>query len=277
MIPDWKLERYLTGDLPEGEMREIRELEKTDEIFAGRVKMMREDNAAILKKLPFERLSEKMDARELGSGLNGTGRGMFISGKGMPAGFKLVKFAAAAALVLAVVSVALFSQREIGPDAGTQVAGGAQVMDVAMVDASEIPGGAGDTRIKGLDARMEVWKKTGDSAVQMPNLGEAREGDEIQLRYAVPEKCFGMLFSMDGNGTLTMHMADGSSAVALEPGKMTTLPFAYKLDNAPKFEKFFLLTSRAAFELDANNIDALLKSKDVHNVSITLRKVGGVN
>mgnify|MGYP003291618908 FL=1 len=277
MIPDWKLERYLTGDLPEGEMREIRELEKTDEIFAGRVKMMREDNAAILKKLPFERLSEKMEARELGAGLNGAGRGMFISGKGMPAGFKLVKFAAAAALVLAVVSVALFSQREIGPDAGTQVAGGAQVMDVAMVDASNISAGAGDTRIKGLDARMEVWKKTGDSAVQMPNLGEAREGDEIQLRYAVPEKCFGMLFSMDGNGTLTMHMADGSSAVALEPGKMTTLPFAYKLDNAPKFEKFFLLTSRAAFELDANNIDALLKSKNVHNVSITLRKVGGVN
>lgn len=277
MIPDWKLERYLTGDLPEGEMREIRELEKTDEIFAGRVKMMREDNAAILKKLPFERLSEKMDAREFGSGLNGAGRGAGMNGAGNGVNFRLVKFAAAAALVLAVVSVALFSQREIGPDAGTQVASGAQVMDVAMVDASEIPGGAGDTRIKGLDARMEVWKKTGDSAVQMSNLGEAREGDEIQLRYAVPEKCFGMLFSMDGNGTLTMHMADGSSAVALEPGKMTTLPFAYKLDNAPKFEKFFLLTSRVAFELDANNIDALLKSKDVHNVSITLRKVGGVN
>ena len=267
MIPDWKLERYLTGDLPEGEMREIRELEKTDEIFAGRVKMMREDNAAILKKLPFERLSEKMEARgTLASG------GSFISGKGMPAGFKLVKFAAAAALVLAVVSVALFSQREIGPDAGMQVAGGAQVMDVAMVDAQD-----DGTRIKGLDARMEVWKKTGDSAVQMPNLGEAREGDEIQLRYAVPEKCFGMLFSMDGNGTLTMHMADGSSAVALEPGKMTTLPFAYKLDNAPKFEKFFLLTSQKDFTIDAGNIDALLKDKNVHNVSITLRKVGGVN
>lgn len=277
MIPDWKLERYLTGDLPEGEMREIRELEKTDEIFAGRVKMMREDNAAILKKLPFERLSEKMDAREFGSGLNGAGRGAGMNGAGNGVNFRLVKFAAAAALVLAVVSVALFSQREIGPDAGTQVAGGAQVMDVAMVDASNISAGAGDTRIKGLDARMEVWKKTGDSAVQMPNLGEAREGDEIQLRYAVPEKCFGMLFSMDGNGTVTMHMADGSSAVVLEPGKMTTLPFAYKLDNAPKFEKFFLLTSRASFELDANNIDALLKDKDVHNVSITLRKVGGVN
>ena len=60
MIPDWKLERYLTGDLPAEEMREIREMEEVDEIFANRVKMLREDNAAILKKLPFEKLSEKI-------------------------------------------------------------------------------------------------------------------------------------------------------------------------------------------------------------------------
>ena len=252
MIPDWKLERYLTGDLPEGEMSEIRELEKTDEVFARRVKMLREDNAAILRKMPFERLAEKMDARDCGA-----------ERKNNVIHFGFVKFAAAAALVLAVVSVALFSQREVVPDAG------AQVMDVAMAVQDD------GTRIKGMDARMEIWKKTGDSAVQMLNLDEAREGDEIQLRYSVPEKCFGLLFSMDGNGTVTMHMADGSQAIALEPGKMTTLPFAYKLDNAPKFEKFFLLTSQKDFAIDASNIDALFKNKDIRNVSITLRKVGG--
>ena len=252
MIPDWKLERYLTGDLPEGEMSEIRELEKTDEVFARRVKMLREENAAILRKMPFERLAEKMDARDCGA-----------ERKNNVIHFGFVKFAAAAALVLAVVSVALFSQREVVPDAG------AQAMDVAMAAQDD------GTRIKGMDARMEIWKKTGDSAVQMLNLDEAREGDEIQLRYSVPEKCFGLLFSMDGNGTVTMHMADGSQAVALEPGKMTTLPFAYKLDNAPKFEKFFLLTSQKDFAIDASNIDALFKNKDIRNVSITLRKVGG--
>ena len=255
MIPDWKLERYLTGDLPEGEMREIRELEKTDEMLAHRVKLLREDNAAILRKMPFERLAEKMDARDSGA-----------ERKDNVARFGFVKFAAAAALVLAVVSVALFSQHEIGPATD----GGARAMDVALADVPD-----DGTRIKGLDARMEVWKKTGDSAVQMSNLGEAREGDEIQLRYAVPEKCYGMLFSMDGNGTVTMHMADGSQAIALEPGKMTTLPFAYKLDNAPKFEKFFLLTSQKNFAIDASNIDALFKNKDIRNVTITLRKVGG--
>ena len=73
MIPDWKLERYLTGDLPDSEMREIREMETTDEIFAGRVKMMREDNRAILKKMPFERLSERLDAMPARSG-NGSNR-----------------------------------------------------------------------------------------------------------------------------------------------------------------------------------------------------------
>ncbi len=265
MIPDWKLEKYLTGDLPAEEMREIREMEATDEIFAGRVKMLREDNAAILKKLPFEKLSEKIATMP--------GRSNAEAGNTVRVNFKLVKLAAAAALVLAVVTVALFSQRSISQEGGTVLATAAntQLMEMAMADVS----GDDGVRIKGLSARMEVWKKTGDSAVQMENLGEAREGDEIQLRYAVAEKCFGLLFSMDGNGTITMHMGEGNRAIGLEPGKMTTLPFAYKLDNAPKFEKFFFLTSKSEFELDAGNIDASLKQEGVKTVSLTLRKTEG--
>ena len=267
MIPDWKLEKYLTGDLPAEEMREIREMEATDEIFAGRVKMLREDNAAILKRLPFEKLSEKIAMMP--------GRSNAGAGNTVRVNFRLVKLAAAAALVLAVVTVALFSQRSLSEQGGTVLATAAntQLMEVAMVDAS----GAGDDglRIKGLSARMEVWKKTGDSAVQMENLGEAHEGDEIQLRYAVAEKCFGLLFSMDGNGTITMHMGQENHAVELEPGKMTTLPFAYKLDNAPKFEKFFFLTSKNEFELNAGDIDASLKQEGVKTVSLTLRKTEG--
>ena len=262
MIPDWKLERYLTGDLPESDMREIREMEATDEIFANRVKMLREDSEAILRKLPYDRLAERLDSLP--------GRDTY--GHEKPVNFGIVKLAAAAALVLAVVTVALFSQRSISQEGGTVLANradGAQTMEVAMADQND------GLRIKGLSARMEVWKKTGDSAEQMENLGEAREGDEIQLRYAVAEKCYGLLFSMDGNGTITMHMGDGNKAIGLEPGKMTTLPFAYKLDNAPKFEKFFFLTSKNEFELNAGDIDASLKQDGVKTVSLTLRKTEG--
>lgn len=261
MIPDWKLERYLTGDLPESDMREIREMEAADEIFANRVKMLREDSKAILRKLPYDRLAERLDS------LPGHG----IYGNGKPTGFAIVKIAAAAALVLAVMMVAVLNQRSLSEQGGTVLATAAntQVMEVAMADQDD------GVRIKGLSARMEVWKKTGDSAVQMENLGEAREGDEIQLRYAVAEKCYGLLFSMDGNGTITMHMGEGNKAIGLEPGKMTTLPFAYKLDNAPKFEKFFFLTSKDEFELNAGDIDASLKQEGVKAVSLTLRKTEG--
>jgi hypothetical protein len=258
MIPDWKQERYLTGDLPAEEMREIREMEATDEIFANRVKMLREDSKAILRKLPYDRLAERLDSIP---GRSVSDNGMF-AGNGKSANFGIVKLAAAAALVLAVMMVALFSQRSISEQ-------NTQLMEVAMVDQND------DVRIKGLSARMEVWKKTGDSAVQMENLGEAREGDEIQLRYAVAEKCYGLLFSMDGNGTITMHMGHENRAVELEPGKMTTLPFAYKLDNAPKFEKFFFLTSKDEFELNAGDIDASPKQEGVKTVSLTLRKTEG--
>ena len=246
-ISDFKLERYLLGELPEGEMQALREREACDEIFAARVKQLREEGKRFLAENPFAALETKLEGRR--NDVGATRSTLWL------------KVAAALVIALGVFSMVLLN-RDVETFAGEKTS-----MEVAMADADN------GIRIKGMQASLEVWKKTGDSAVQMVNLGEASEGDEIQLRYRVPQKCFGMLFSMDGNGTITMHMGDGSKAIELEPGKMTTLPFAYKLDNAPKFEKFFLLTSEKAFEIDGNDIDKSLKQSGVENVSFTLRKV----
>ena len=114
MIPDWKLERFLTGDLPDEEMNKLRELEANDAVFANRVKMLREDNKAILSKLPFEMLAERIadatDAAEEGRTNLGTGAAGNAA-KNAPR-FTLVKFAAAAMFVFAVALVAFFAQRE---------------------------------------------------------------------------------------------------------------------------------------------------------------------
>ena len=266
MIPDWKLERFLTGDLPESEMREIRELEATDAMLAQRIKLLREDNKAILNKLPFEAVADRIaKAKDIADA---------AEAKKVASSFRFLKFASAAVLVLAVALVALMTQRETVVTGGN-VAGGdvaqarnAQNTQVAL---AETPS---DTRIKGLDARMEVWKKTEAGIVQLQDLDEAREGDEIQLRYAVPEKCYGLLFSMDGNGALTLHMGDGEKAVELAPGKMNSLPFAYKLDDAPYFEKFFFVTSPKEFAVEEKDVDQLLKRSDVKVIGFTLKKVG---
>ena len=266
MIPDWKLERFLTGDLPESEMREIRELEVTDEMLARRIKLLREDNKAILNKLPFEAVADRIaKAKDIADA---------AEAKKVASSFRFLKFASAAVLVLAVALVALMTQRETVVTGGN-VAGGdvAQARDAqnTQVALAETPS---DTRIKGLDARMEVWKKTEAGIVQLQDLDEAREGDEIQLRYAVPEKCYGLLFSMDGNGALTLHMGDGEKAVELAPGKMNSLPFAYKLDDAPYFEKFFFVTSPKEFAVEEKDVDQLLKRSDVKVIGFTLKKVG---
>ena len=283
MIPDWKLERFLTGDLPEEEMNKLRELEANDAVFANRVKMLREDNKAILSKLPFETLAEKIaDATDAaGEGLANLGTGaagnaaknaVKNAAKNAPR-FTLVKFAAAAMFVFAVALVAFFAQREtsvMNERVGSDVANvnGSQHTQVALAENES------DTRIKGLDARMEVWKKTSAGIVQLNDLDSVGEGDEIQLRYAVPEKCFGLLFSMDGNGALTLHMGDGVKAIELAPGKMNSLPFAYKLDDAPYFEKFFFVTSPKEFAVEENDVDKLLKRSDVKVIGFTLKKAG---
>jgi len=277
MIPDWKLERFLTGDLPEEEMNKLRELEANDMLFANRVKMLREDNKAILSKLPFETLAANLgtDAAEegranLGTGAAGTAAKNAV--KNAPR-FTLVKFAAAAMFVFAVALVAFFAQREtsvMNERVGGDVANvnGSQNTQVALAENES------DTRIKGLEARMEVWKKTSAGIVQLNDLDSVGEGDEIQLRYAVPEKCFGLLFSMDGNGALTLHMGDGVKAIELAPGKMNSLPFAYKLDDAPYFEKFFFVTSPKEFAVEENDVDKLLKRSDVKVIGFTLKKAG---
>ena len=250
-ISDFKLERYLLGELSEKEMRELQERELSDEIFAARVAEMRLQGKRFVAENPFVALEAKMAAADQSA----NDERNVVSGMWL-------KVAAALVIALGVLSMVLLNRNVETFDSKDAS------MQVAMADVDN------GTRIKGMQASLEVWKKTGDSAVQMVNLGDAYEGDEIQLRYRVPQKCFGMLFSMDGNGTITMHMGEGNKAIELEPGKMTTLPFAYKLDNAPKFEKFFLLTSQNSFEIDGNDIDKSLKQAGVENVSFTLRKVG---
>lgn len=245
-ISDFKLERYLLGELPEVEMAALRKREAEDELFAARVKMMREEGERFLAENPFSALEDKLENDQ-----RSVERSLWL------------RVAAVLVVAFGIFSVVVLNRQTEIVNESSATSG----MDVAMADVDN------GTRIKGMTAGLEVWKKMGDSAVQMVNLGEAREGDEIQLRYRVPQKCFGMLFSMDGNGTVTMHMGEGNRAVELEPGKMTTLPFAYKLDNAPKFEKFFLLTSGEMFEFDGNDIDKTLKKDGVESVSFTLRKV----
>lgn len=267
-VTDFKMERYLVGALPENEMRELRDREATDEIFAARVRELREQNKKILVQNPFENLVRNLDKMDAANGSVPTAAGVGAAeARTLISRFNVLKIAAALVVALGIVSAVFLGAKEnvVQDNDSAHIA-----MDVAMVSENS------DTRIKGLEARMEVWKKSESGIVQLEDMSTAKEGDEIQLRYSVPEKCFGMIFSMDGNGALTVHMGNDNKSVALEPGKMVSLPYAYKLDDAPHFEKFFLLTSEKEFAVYADELDKILKQDGLKTVTLTLRKNGGV-
>ncbi len=244
MIPDWKLERFLTGDLPDEEMKEIQNLEKKDAFLARQLQALRENNKVILEELPFENLVEKLPKTK------------------KQWNFNFGKLAIAAVFILALTLSCVLVNFILKTPANENVM---EKMQVAVHT---------ETRVKGFDARIEIWKKTETGIIQLENLDEVKEGDEVQVRYSVPEKCFGILFSMDGNGNLTQHMGNAEKAIALLPGKIQSLPFAYKLDNAPHFEKFFFVTAKKEFSVEKNKIDDLLKNSNLHVVEFTLKKVG---
>ncbi|GHV11957.1 hypothetical protein AGMMS49938_03600 [Fibrobacterales bacterium] len=273
-IPKWKLERYLLGELPRTELLRIRELEQaggTEGLGSNELQnelaALRADNAKLLEEYPSGVVVEKMLKIEV---QNKTFKNSFnptISSKpefltnDEQASEKIIPFkksrvmpvmSAAAALVISLGAVSVYLLGEPSINNG----------GFANANALEET-----TRTKGMKPALEVWRKTADSAEKLSNGNFAKEGDILQLRYNVPEKCYGALLSLDGNGTLTIHLSGtAGKSVPLEAG-IASLEKSYQLDNAPKFEKFYLLTSTKEFLL-APVAENLLHGKPPSNLQV---------
>lgn len=116
-------------------------------------------------------------------------------------------------------------------------------------------------RAKGEIASLTAYRKTGFGHEQLQNGSVVRKSDLIQLEYIVSDSLlFGLIISIDGTGKTFIHFGteDGRSA-HLSLGN-TMLPFAYQLDDAPEFEKFYLITSKRPFIL--NDCITLCKKMD---------------
>jgi hypothetical protein len=111
-----------------------------------------------------------------------------------------------------------------------------------------------ETRLKGLTPHLTVFRKTTTGAEQMHGGSLAKRSDVLQLGYAASGAKYGVIFSVDGRGTVTWHMPAGYTggprqSPALEVSGEVILPSAYELDDAPGFERFFLLYSPNPFDL----------------------------
>lgn len=115
------------------------------------------------------------------------------------------------------------------------------------------PGPSSETiGIKGTAGpRLYVYRHQGDGDRRLGDGARAAAGDLLQLTYATTAPAFGVLLSIDGAGTVTQHWPEpgGARALPLRVGPEVRLPSAYELDNAPAFERFFLVHAERPFDV----------------------------
>ena len=113
-------------------------------------------------------------------------------------------------------------------------------------------------RPKGLTPELSVYIDENNSPAELFNNDFVSESDLIQLTYNAAGNRYGVIFSIDGRGVITLHYPeDKNSTPLIDPNGNHALPFSYELDDAPEFERFFFISSKKEFD-----INTILKSAE---------------
>jgi len=259
-VSDWKLERYLLGELPAEELEDIRILEGARGGVWERLSALRAENAVILRRHPPETMGRNIETASAVD-RNGVSKWRSAVRQYEPPNVKKRSVPLWAVPAMLCVAALLIIPLRL-------IFSGAQYQD-----------GVSEDRVKGTGTAqsIEVWRKKGAEAERLPPDALARSGDIVQLRYIVPEFCYGALISVDGRGVLTIHLSgESGKAAQLTPGRPVALSTSYQLDDAPLFETFYLVTAKDNFDIESVSQSLLDKrqslSKDRLITVFTLRK-----
>ncbi|MCU0849019.1 MAG: hypothetical protein MUD12_14120 [Spirochaetes bacterium] len=230
------LEKYMLGELsPESSYR-IEKLIGANPEVGEMISALEKSNREILKKYPPVNISKTITERyreKMNSGpMEGTVKNISPRKVIIPAA--LAAAAAAAFFFISPLLMDPYVSRDavVGDDAGT-------------------------TRIKGLVTGIEIFRKNGSAAEVLGDGSPVRKGDLLQISYFSHDKKFGSVISIDGRGTAVLHYPMEGGRTTIFSGRKILLPNSYELDDAPRFERFFLVLSGKEF----NAADVLSAAK----------------
>ncbi len=222
--PDLFIERIL-----------LKESSPANEAERARAAALEEENLEILSRYPASAMRDAVKARlDGGSAAGKETRTLRFPPVTRSRLFAAVPLAAAACLAI-VGAFAYFASPER--------------FSASLGGALPLSGDSYEVRVKGGPA-LHVYRKTADGAELLSSGEAARENDVLQLRYSAGGDAWGAILSVDGNGTVTQHFPDsGNASGKLETGGEIDLAFSYRLDDAPKFERFIFVTGTREFSL----------------------------
>ena len=142
-----------------------------------------------------------------------------------------------------------------------------------------------DIRLKGGRPHLMVYRKTAEGIERLEDQSTVRMYDLVQVAYRGAGRKYGVILSVDGRGAVTLHLPEnGMTAVRLAEGRADTLDFAYELDDAPRWERFYFVTSDTPFGVapvmaaarrlaaPGGDGDSLMAPEALDQVILTLKK-----
>ncbi len=231
IFSDAMLEQYLLGELDHALTNEIDTCLTKDEALQKRLDALQADN---------ERFLEEFPPRVMAAAIKQRAR----QAKAPQRAAFLIPGLAGAGATLALLLVVLVGYPMI---------------------ASKLPSDAVQTEnngivyYKGLSPQLHVYQKQGGEATHLDDGQVVKHGTVLQLGYLAAGKAYGVVMSLDGRGTVTEHWPErGNQAALLQKEGEVRLPFSYQLDDAPRFERFYLVVSDKTFSKEIVR-DALQK------------------
>ncbi|MBN2441471.1 MAG: DUF4384 domain-containing protein [Spirochaetales bacterium] len=220
-ISDLKLERYILGELTGEEKNEINILIKSDAALAARYQAILSSNNEILTLYPPEGLGLNIQwkyNREVEQ--NRKRKRMFT--------MRSLSFAGAFLSIFILLFVLIPSEKFPFP----------------ILQQNEIVRPKGEMSIK-------IFRKTQDGAELLSSGTTVKSNSSFQIKYFAANQKYGIIFSIDGSGYVTLHFPTSrNGSLLLDNGKEVALPESFRLDEAPGFERFFFVASKESFELN---------------------------
>lgn len=228
LLNEYYLERYVLGELPDEVAEEIRRQVSVNPGIEAMLKEIESSNHDILALYPplsvKASLITRMNEMQSKPALFSLRRFLYVSSA-------LATFLIFFFLILPIIMEKTGPEPfDIGPE---------QIVEkgVTAIDLSK--------------TQLLIFRKSGDQVEMMTDREQAKAGDLLQLAYVVAEESHGVILSIDGRGSVTLHFpAEKGGSTELEQRRESFLPNAIELDDAPDFERFFFVTSGSQIDVE---------------------------
>lgn len=106
--------------------------------------------------------------------------------------------------------------------------------------------------LKGDEQPLRAFQQTADGPKPVAEGSVLKAGDTVQLSYQAGAFSYGVIVSVDGRGAVTWHFpVSASGEQSLEKGPSIALKQSYKLDDAPRYERFFFIRSQKHIDIES--------------------------